>query len=71
MCSTPVTFGGGINTVKGSRLSSGFDSKKSCFFQCLYHFSSTSAGLYLVDNSLIFNLDLSAAKVISLLGFAF
>jgi hypothetical protein len=45
MWRTPVTFGGGITMVKGSRLS-GSEWKKLFSSQKEYHFSSTGAGSY-------------------------
>ena len=50
--STPVTLGGGITIVYGSR-SSGVDLNKSCFIQYSYHLPSTSSGLYVFANSFI------------------
>ncbi len=44
ICSTPVTLGGGITTVKGLR-PSGTLLKYFFSFQCAVHFSSTAAGL--------------------------
>ena len=64
--STPVTFGGGITIVYGSRLS-GVDLNKSCFSQYSYHFPSTSSGLYFDANSfilsIIFNFYIKMCKV--------
>src|ERR1700712_5737945 len=43
ICNTPVTFGGGITTVKGFLLS-GTLLKYPLSIQCLYHFSSIVFG---------------------------
>jgi hypothetical protein len=51
MCNTPVTLGGGITTVYGSRLS-GVDLKKPSFNQYAYHLSSISEGLYFAEISI-------------------
>ena len=57
----PVTFGGGITTVKGS-LSSGVLLKKPDSVQCLYHFSSDSLKLKFLLSSMPFSL-FATAKV--------
>jgi hypothetical protein len=51
MCKTPVTLGGGITTVKGSRWS-GTDLKYPFSIQLWYHFSSIAAGLYCLGISI-------------------
>ena len=53
MCSTPVTFGGGITMQKD--FLSGFGLELNSFFsnQNEYHLFSTSDGLYLVESSMI------------------
>jgi hypothetical protein len=51
MCNTPVTFGGGITTVKGS-LSSGVELKYLFDFQCDVHFSSIGPGSKFFDSSI-------------------
>ncbi len=51
MCNTPVTLGGGITIVKGSR-PSGSEWKYRLSSQWAYHFFSISAGVYVFDNSI-------------------
>src|SRR5574344_263720 len=51
MWSTPVTFGGGITIVYGSR-ASGRDLNRPLSVQYEYHFPSISEGLYLLASSI-------------------
>ena len=53
--STPVTFGGGITTVYGSR-PSGLLLNNLLLSQYSYHLDSTACGSYLLASSIIFNL---------------
>jgi hypothetical protein len=52
MCNTPVTFGGGITTVKDSR-PSGTERKSPLSIHVLYHLSSIEAGLYCLGISIL------------------
>ena len=52
MWSTPVTFGGGITMVYGSR-PSGLLANSLLSVQYWYHFDSTSFGEYLLANSIL------------------
>ena len=51
MCSTPVTLGGGMTTVYGSR-PSGVEWNNWWSSQYWYHFDSMSVGLYLLASSI-------------------
>src|SRR5688572_24176510 len=52
ICKTPVTFGGGITTVKDF-LSSGVELKYLFDFQCDVHFSSIDLGSKFFDSSIL------------------
>jgi len=54
MCNTPVTLGGGITTVYGSR-SSGVELKNPFSNHHAYHLSSVDWGLYVLGNSIAIN----------------
>ena len=63
MWSTPVTLGGGITMVYGSR-PSGLELNNLLSNQYWYHFPSTSAGLYLLANSILYFIYLIDYRII-------